>query len=304
MVAPPRPFSPGVPSLPPYASPGTVAQYQAAVKVPGCLYPPAGRPHFHGHFSFAERSAETAPGSLRHWRMVRDLPAKALRYFRSVMCTLVLHRGFGSEPYIRRPPPLGPGSGQTSAPIRQLSLWQGPVVFVTSRPGLFSAAPSSSSGARLHPKGQPISRSYGLNLPSSLAESRSLALGHSSSPTGVGLRYGRLPPSPRGFFLAGSLIELPHHLSASRLPILRIRNIVSSVWGHPHQRGFRPPWALPSSYPSDLPPFSCRFGRGISNAALDLSPRVAPWLIAGDSRCRSINRLSIAYGRSPRLRPD
>ena len=175
MVAPPRPFSPGLPSLPPYASPEAVAQYQAAVKVPGSLYPPAGRPYFHGQFSFAERSAETAPGSLSRWCMVRDLPAKALRYFGSVMCSPVLHRGFGSGPYIRRPHPLGPGSGQTSAPIHQLSLWQGPVVFVTSRPGLFSATPSGSRSGCFRPKGRPISRSYGPNLPSSLAESRSLA---------------------------------------------------------------------------------------------------------------------------------
>ena len=116
------------------------------------------------------------------------------------------------------------------------------MVFVTSRPGLFSAAPLGSGGVRHHPDGRPFARSHGPSLPSSLAESRSLALGHSSSPTGVGLRYGRPPTSPRGFFLAGYPIELPCHPSVSRLPILRIRKTVSRGLGYskPRQKGFSP----------------------------------------------------------------
>jgi hypothetical protein len=136
------------------------------------------------------------------------------------MCAAVLHRGFGLEPYILRHLPLGPGSGQVSAPIHQLSLSQGPVLFVSSRPGLLSAALQSFSSVYFYPRGRPFSRSYGPNLPSSLAESRSFASVHLHLPTCVGLRYGRLPPSLRGFFLAGVPIELPLHLSVFRLSII------------------------------------------------------------------------------------
>lgn len=108
------------------------------------------------------------------------------------MDTAVLHRAFGLGPYIRRLLPLLAGSGQVSAPIPQLSLLQGPVVLITSRPGFFSATPSGFASVCLDPRGQPLSRSYGLSLPSSLAEYRSSALVRLHQPTCVGLRYGRL----------------------------------------------------------------------------------------------------------------
>ena len=201
----------------------------------------------------------------------RNLSAKALRYFRAVMYSAVLHRGFGLGPYIHRLLPLGPGSGQASAPIHQLSLWQGPVLFVNSRPGLFSAtlpgfrrrAPSPERAAHI-PKLRAQFAEFLSGV--SLARLRTLILAYrcrfavraaTTLAAGVflGRRSNRVAPSPLGSAAVG-------------------------------------------------PPFSCGLGRGISNAALGLSSCVAPWLISGGSRCRNINRPSIAYGRSPRLRPD
>ena len=74
---------------------------------------------------------------------------------------------------------------------------------INSRPAFFSATPESSIRKGFHPPGHPISRSYGVNLSSSLAEVRPNALGLSSQPTGGGLRYGRHYPIAHGAFLVG-----------------------------------------------------------------------------------------------------
>src|SRR5699024_11278046 len=62
-------------------------------------------------------------------------------------------------------------TGQASAPIRHLSVWQRPVFLINSRLGLFTAA---------HLREHPFSRSYGVILPSSLTRVRSLTLEFSS----------------------------------------------------------------------------------------------------------------------------
>ena len=74
---------------------------------------------------------------------------------------------------------------------------------LNSRPAFFSATPESSTREGFHLPGHPISRSYGVNLSSSLAEVRPNALGHLSQPTSGGLRYGRQYPIARETFLVG-----------------------------------------------------------------------------------------------------
>ena len=63
---------------------------------------------------------------------------------------------------------------------------------VNSRLSLFSAAPSRQETDTncLTLPGHPFSRSYGVNLPSSLTEDRSSTLGRLPLPTSVGVRYG------------------------------------------------------------------------------------------------------------------
>ena len=60
-----------------------------------------------------------------------------------------------------------------SAPILHLSIWQRPVFLLNSRLGLFTAAPCQEHS---------FSRSYGVNLPSSLTTLLPLALESSSCP--------------------------------------------------------------------------------------------------------------------------
>ena len=66
-----------------------------------------------------------------------------------------------------------------SVPIRCLAAWQRPVFLVNSRPGRFSAAPQSSPRKVDHHRGHPLSRSYGVILPSSLTTVLSSTLGFS-----------------------------------------------------------------------------------------------------------------------------
>lgn len=80
-----------------------------------------------------------------------------------------------------------------SDPIRQLSFWQSPVFLVNSRLGPF-AATSYVSIRRL-----PFSRSYRVNLPSSLAVTHSSTLVRLYPTTCVGLRYGCLHNCPSHF---------------------------------------------------------------------------------------------------------
>src|SRR5690606_6837455 len=93
------------------------------------------------------------------------------------------------------------GTGQASAPIRQLSLLQRPVLLVNSRLGLLSAAPCCSAREVRHSLGRSFSRSYGSNLPSSLTKVLPFASRYLPPPTSVGLRYGRNVNSAARIFL-------------------------------------------------------------------------------------------------------
>ena len=62
---------------------------------------------------------------------------------------------------------------------------------VNSRLSPFPATRSPLSREREQLRGSPFFQRYGVNLPSSLTEVRSLTLGVVPRPTGVGLRYGQ-----------------------------------------------------------------------------------------------------------------
>ena len=70
---------------------------------------------------------------------------------------------------------------------------------LNSRLGLFSAAPKSSRSESLHSQGHPLSRSYGVNLPSSLTRVLPNTFPEFGEPTSVGLRYGRSSSSNEVF---------------------------------------------------------------------------------------------------------
>ena len=109
---------------------------------------------------------------------------------------------------------------------------------VNSRHPRFSATPRRSRREASHDKGHTFSRSYGVNLPSSLTSVLSRALGYSPRPPESVCGTDN-EEAPRAAFL-GSMGSLsyeaeasPHHLSAlsSRLSLLGPMN--SAYWLEP-----------------------------------------------------------------------
>ena len=121
---------------------------------------------------------------MRQWgsryaiRAGRNLPDKEFRYLRTVIVTAAVYWGFGS--------PLCPcgltDSLNLPAPGRRQTLYvvlatsQSPVFLVNSRYPLLSATSNSSGSKSLHHRRHTFSRSYGVNLPSSLTRVVSSAL--------------------------------------------------------------------------------------------------------------------------------
>ncbi len=125
------------------------------------------------------------------FRAGRNLPDKEFRYLRTVIVTAAVHRGFSSE--LRTPLPLTFRHWAGVSPYTSAFAVAETCVF-----GKQSLEPASCGpltlGRTCLPTlpGHPFSRSYGVNLPSSLTEDRSSTLGCLPLPTCVGLRYG--PP--------------------------------------------------------------------------------------------------------------
>ena len=74
------------------------------------------------------------------FRAGQNLPDKEFRYLRTVIVTAAVHWGFGSKlrfnPYSS---PWPSSTGQASAPILHLSIWQKPMFLLNSCLGLFTA---------------------------------------------------------------------------------------------------------------------------------------------------------------------
>ena len=116
-------------------------------------------------------------------RAGRNLPDKELRYLRTLIVRAAVNRTFGSE--------LPPDESGLTPPFKlpapstcqslYVVFWtlQRPVFLVNSHLGLFTAAVPSSPSKWFHSKWRSLSRSYGTNLPSSLTEILSRALGFS-----------------------------------------------------------------------------------------------------------------------------
>src|ERR1700736_180603 len=104
-------------------------------------------------------------------RAGRNLPDKEFRYLRTVIVTAAVHRGFPSR--LNTPPVNLPALGRHQPVYVGSSPSHRPVFLVNSRLGLVTAA-----GSRRHP----VSRSYGVNLPSSLTRVLPSTLVSSTSP--------------------------------------------------------------------------------------------------------------------------
>ena len=124
------------------------------------------------------------------FRAGRNLPDKEFRYLRTVIVTAAVHRGFSSG--LRTPLPLTFRHWAGISPYTSAFAVAETCVF-----GKQSLEPASCGPLTHVPDeltatlpGHPFSRSYGVNLPSSLTEDRSSTLGHLPLPTCVGVRYG------------------------------------------------------------------------------------------------------------------
>ncbi len=187
-------------------------------------------------------------------RAGRNLPDKEFRYLRTVIVTAAVHRGFGSR-LITSPLNL-PALGRRQPLYVSFRFLQGPVFLLNSRLGL-CAAPGSPQ--------DPFSRSYGVNLPSSLTRVLSSAWRLSPQPTCVGLRYG--------------------HGGAPTLAFL-VPSAQCLAWRLPAALGIRASRCrlAPSTEPLQRSAH-CLFGR----------PRV----FIAPAWYRTINRFSIAFGLTP-----
>ena len=150
---------------------------------------------------------------------------------------------------------------------------------VNSRNPRFSATPRRFRRTSYHNKGHTFSRSYGVNLPSSLTSVLSRALGYSPRPPESVCGTDN-QEAPRAAFLGsmGSLSSRaeaqPHHLSALTPRLSLSGPMESAYWLEPGCPITR--LSIPFSVPA-------RF-----NAIPD--------------RCRNINLLAITYAFRPRLR--
>ena len=121
---------------------------------------------------------------MRQWgsryaiRAGRNLPDKEFRYLRTVIVTAAVYRGFGSplcsEELTDSLNLPAPGRRQTLYVV--LATSQSPVFLVNSRYPLLSATFNSSGSKSLYRRRHTFSRSYGVNLPSSLTRVVSSAL--------------------------------------------------------------------------------------------------------------------------------
>ena len=74
------------------------------------------------------------------FRAGQNLPDKEFRYLRTVIVTAAVHWGLSSDLRIApKPSPWPSSTGQASAPILHLSIWQKPMFLLNSCLGLFTA---------------------------------------------------------------------------------------------------------------------------------------------------------------------
>ena len=122
-------------------------------------------------------------------RAGRNLPDKEFRYLRTVIVTAAVHRGLDSQ--LRAPLLVTFRHWAGVSPYTSAFAFAETCVF-----GKQSVEPISCNPLMLLPHGitllgHPFFRRYGVNLPSSLTEGRSITLGDFPLPTSVGLRYGQ-----------------------------------------------------------------------------------------------------------------
>ncbi len=207
------------------------------------------------------------------FRAGRNLPDKEFRYLRTVIVTAAVYRGFPSG--LTTPPVNLPALGRRQPLYVGFPPSQRPVVLVTSRVGRFAATPSGLACAIPYP-GHPFSRSYGVNLPSSLTRA------HPSTWVCSTCRPGSVCGTDTAW-LARGFSRQPR-----RSPLGGARRPPS------HSRLRHGRRDLPRRLP--YPAWTVALTAGPAPLRPPIAHHARPW-------GRTVDRLSIAYGRRPRLRP-
>jgi hypothetical protein len=122
------------------------------------------------------------------FRAGRNLPDKEFRYLRTVIVTAAVHRGFDSR--LRTPLLVTFRHWAGVSPYTSAFAFAETCVFGKQSVEPISCNPLTHLQASSL-LGHPFFRRYGVNLPSSLTEGRSITWGEFPLPTCVGLRYGR-----------------------------------------------------------------------------------------------------------------
>src|SRR5207245_4947788 len=122
-------------------------------------------------------------------RAGRNLTDKEFRYLRTVIVTAAVHRGFPS--WLRSPLRFTFRHWAGVSPYTSAFALAETCVFGKQSLEPFSCDPLTPLLYREQLRGSPFFQRYGVNLPSSLTEVRSLTLGVVPRPTSVGLRYGQ-----------------------------------------------------------------------------------------------------------------
>ncbi len=123
------------------------------------------------------------------FRAGRNLPDKEFRYLRTVIVTAAVHRGFNS--WLRAPLLLTFRHWAGVSPYTSTFVFAETCVFGKQSLEPIYCGPLTLSRNERKLLGHPFFRRYGVMLPSSLTEVRSLTLGGVPLPTGVGVRYGQ-----------------------------------------------------------------------------------------------------------------
>src|SRR5947209_9226180 len=123
------------------------------------------------------------------FRAGRNLPDKEFRYLRTVIVTAAVHRGFPS--WLRSPLRLTLRHWAGVSPYTSACAFAESCVFAKQSLEPVSCGPLDPCPQDNKLLGHPFFRRYGVNLPSSLTEGRSLTWGGFPLPTRVGLRYGQ-----------------------------------------------------------------------------------------------------------------
>ena len=215
------------------------------------------------------------------FRAGRNLPDKEFRYLRTVIVTAAVYRGFGSE--LVQPLPLTFRHWAGVSPYTSACAFAETCVFGKQSLGPFTATPPSSPArGRLTSTGHPFSRSYGVNLPSSLTRGSPVHLGVFSTHLPVSVcGTGTTRILARGFSWQCGLNDSSLALRAPR------------------------PRASPSAARGDFPArASATRGHAPCPIGALASTLLRPPIALTRRRYRNINRLSIAYALRPRLRPD